>query len=70
MVLFNWGWSHFTNKLFLIRSLNLFVSEGRTSKSLSNCYIHVDDQKKRSPVILEIPMYDVAPVKKCQYVLP
>ena len=32
MVLFNWGWSHLINKLSLIRSLNLFVSEARISK--------------------------------------
>ena len=27
MFLFNWGWSHLTNKLTLRRSLNLFASE-------------------------------------------
>ena len=32
MVLFNWGWSRLINKRFLIRSLNLFASEGRISK--------------------------------------
>ena len=32
MVLFNWGWSRFINKLSLIRSLNLFLSEARISK--------------------------------------
>ena len=32
MVLFNWGWSRSINKLSLIRSLNLFVSEARISK--------------------------------------
>ena len=32
MVLFNWGWSRLINKLFLIRSLNLFASEARISK--------------------------------------
>ena len=33
MVLFNWDWSHLINKLSLIRSLNLFASEARKSKS-------------------------------------
>ena len=32
MVLFIWGWSHLMNKLSLISSLNLFVSEARISK--------------------------------------
>ena len=32
MVLFNWGCSRLINKLSLIRSLNLFVSEARISK--------------------------------------
>ena len=32
MVLFSWGWSHVINKLSLIRSLNLLVSEARISK--------------------------------------
>ena len=32
MVLFIWGWPHLMNKLSLISSLNLFVSEARISK--------------------------------------
>ena len=32
MVLFNWGWSRFINKLSLIKSLNLFASEVKISK--------------------------------------
>ena len=32
MVLFCWGWSRLISKLSVIRSLNLFASEARTSK--------------------------------------
>ena len=31
-VLFDWGWSRLINKFSLIKSLNLFASEARTSK--------------------------------------
>ena len=46
MVLLNWGWSCLINKLSLMRSLNLCVSDARISNdwSLLNGYIQVDDQ--------------------------
>ena len=68
MVLFNWGWSRLINKLSLIRSLNLFASEGRItitkwSKSIeqlhssrwsdtADCLTHL----RRFPVKLEKPI--------------
>ena len=44
MDLFHWGWSCLMNKLFLIRSLNLFASEARISKwSYSNIWSDTAD---------------------------
>ena len=46
MALFNWAGHGLINKLFRIRSLNLFASEARTlnDQSLLNSYIQVGDQ--------------------------
>ena len=79
MVLFNWGWSRLINKLFLIRSLNLFLSEARISKlsksmeqlHSSRCSDTADclTYLRRFKVKLEIPMCSAALVKKWRYVL-
>ena len=79
MVLFNWGWSHLINKLSVMRSLNLFTSEARTSKwskpteqlhsrrwpDTANCLTHL----RCFPVKLEILMWSEALVNKWPNVL-
>ena len=80
MVLFNWGWSRLINKLSLMRSLNLFVSEARISKwSKSIEQLHSNRWSDTAgslthlrcfSVKLKIPMCSAALVKKWQFVLP
>ena len=74
MVLFNWGWSRLINKLSLMRSLNLFVSEARISKwSKSIKQLHSNRWSDTAgslthlrcfSVKLKIPMCSAAQIKK------
>ena len=74
MILFNWDWSRLINKLYLIRSLNLLVSEASISKwSKSIEQLHSSRWSGTAdcltllrcfPVKLDIPICSAALVKR------